>query len=144
MSPTPKELKKALINAGFEIYRTKGDEIAIANRVRDNLIMDSGVRLRAGSPLGVKMIVGIRRAEFPDEDDAALFSRVRDVARPALLQGFREMSSGTTPVLDPTDPSRTLDTFYEVTFEKTEEHLEEALSAVRIAIAVAKLAEPRA
>jgi len=41
--PTPAELKKALTAEGFEIYRTTGDRILLADRVRDNLIMDSGV-----------------------------------------------------------------------------------------------------
>ena len=40
--------KKVLIDAGFEVFRTRGEEIVIAERPRENLIMDSGVRLRLG------------------------------------------------------------------------------------------------
>lgn len=45
MNPT--DLKKALRSEGFVIYRTLGEHIALAERVRENLILDSGVRVRA-------------------------------------------------------------------------------------------------
>ena len=44
---TPQQLKKALVDAGFIIFRTLADEVMLAERVRENLIMDSGVRLKA-------------------------------------------------------------------------------------------------
>ena len=48
MTPTPSDLKKTLVARGFEVYRTMGDHVILADRVRDNLIMDSGVAVRPG------------------------------------------------------------------------------------------------
>ena len=36
MPVTPADIKKALVAAGFELYRTRGNEVQIADRVRDN------------------------------------------------------------------------------------------------------------
>src|SRR5262249_41968999 len=42
-SVTPSELKKQLIAAGLEIFRVQGNRVHLADRVRENLIMDGGV-----------------------------------------------------------------------------------------------------
>lgn len=42
-------IRKELAAAGLEVFRSKGDEIALAERPRENLIMDSGVVLRVGN-----------------------------------------------------------------------------------------------
>ncbi|HWL88878.1 MAG TPA: hypothetical protein VNO21_23905 [Polyangiaceae bacterium] len=138
---TPQELKKALIVAGFEVYRTNGDEIVLADRVRDNLILDSGVRVRASSPLEIRLIMGLRRAQYPSDDEAELFNRVRQVAAPLLSDGFLEVTTRQAPVADPADANRTLDTFYEVIFSKKILSLEDG--ALRLALRVAKMAESR-
>ncbi len=143
MPLTPQELKKALISAGFEIYRTAGEDVILADRARENLILDSGVRVRAAEPLQVRLVMGIRRAAYPSEDEAALFERVRALAAPLLAQGFGEVATGIAPVTDPSDPQITLDTFYEVVFAKDEPGVEGALPALRLALSVAKTAESR-
>ena len=43
----PRELKKALVSSGFEVFRTMPDHVVLAERPRENLILDSGVRVRA-------------------------------------------------------------------------------------------------
>lgn len=74
---SPAELKRALIREGFEIYRTAGSFVVLADRVRDNLIMDSGVALgvaphpvehRANAPID-----GASRGTAPTDgsDDSA-------------------------------------------------------------------------
>jgi len=138
---TPQELKKALIHAGFEVYRTNGDEVILADRVRDNLILDSGVRVRASSPLEIRLIMGLRRAQYPVDDEPTLFNRVRQVAAPLISDGFVEVTTSVAPVTDPADASRTLDTFYEVVFAKKIPALDEA--PLRLALKVAKMAESR-
>src|SRR5690606_10767504 len=45
LMPTSSEIKRALREAGIEIYRTRGSIVHIAERVRENLIMDAGVRI---------------------------------------------------------------------------------------------------
>src|SRR4030081_884959 len=108
-------IKKSLIDAGFEIFRTRGEEIVLAERPRENLIMDSGVRLWVGEPLEVRVVLRAQKADFPNEDELHLFDRVRKLAQPALTDGFAEIATSITRVTDPGDAERTLDTFFEIT-----------------------------
>lgn len=140
---SPQELKKALIAAGLEVYRTVGDEIVLADRVRENLIMDSGVRVRVGEPLEVSVVLHVRRAHFPNDAENALFDHVRGLDAGVVEKGFTERETRVTPVADPADSSRLLDTFYEVVFTQTAMDLARAIEVVRLALEVAKNAEPR-
>lgn len=143
MALTPQELKKALISAGFEVYRTTGEDVILADRARENLILDSGVRIRASDPIEVRLVMGIRRAAFPSDDEGALFDRVRQLAAPLISEGFAEVSTGVAPVKDPADNERTLDTFYEVVFAKSADGFDGALPTLKLALQVAKTAESR-
>ncbi len=142
---SPQELKKALISAGFEVYRTKSEEIMLADRVRDNLILDSGVRVSAtaAGQIRVNLVMGIRHTQYPGENEQALFERVRRLAGPLLTAGFSEMGTGQSPVTDPSDASKTLDIFFDVTFGKNEPSFDAALPALKVALEVAKTAESR-
>ena len=141
MAVTPQELKKALISAGFEVYRTNGEEIILADRVRDNLILDSGVRVRASSPLQIRLIMGMRRAQYPTDDEPTLFNRIRQLAKPLLNEGFAEVDTRVSPVNDTADSNVTLDIFYEVVFSKEIPQVDDA--SLRLALQVAKTAESR-
>jgi hypothetical protein len=134
-------IKRALIDAGFEVFRTRTEEIVLAERPRENLIMDSGVRLRLTSSLEVRVVLRAQKADFPNEDDARLFDRVRTLASGALEAGFAEVGTAVTRVSDPGDAERTLDTFYEITYAKATAALEEALSELKFALALEKRAE---
>ena len=118
----------------------------LADRVRDNLILDSGVRVRAKAAnevVEVRLVMGVRKAQFPSEDEAALFERVRKLAAPVLALGFDEIGTGQSPVTDPSDSSRTLDVFYDVVFGKEADSFDGALPLLKAAIEVAKTAESR-
>ena len=142
-SLSPQELKKALVAAGLEVYRTSGDEIVLADRVRENLIMDSGVRVRIGMPIEVSVVLRVRRAHFPNDAENTLFDHVRGLGAGVLEKGFAERETRITPVSDPADSARLLDTFYEVVFARTANDLDQAIEIVRHALEVAKSAEPR-
>jgi hypothetical protein len=131
-------IKKALIDAGFEVFRTRGEEIVLAERPRENLIMDSGVRLRVGDALEVRIVLRAQKADYPNEDESALFERVRKLAAPALSDGFAEVATAVTPVLDPSDRHRTLDTFYEITYAKMAPALDDALVELKFALCLEK------
>ena len=130
---TPQQLKRALVDAGFTVFRTLPEEVVLAERVRENLIMDSGVRLRAAPTLEVRVVLRVQRGHFPGEDDAKLFERVRVLGAPAVTGGFREVAHHTSEVADPGDSTRMLDTFYEVVFARAADTLEAALEGIRFA-----------
>jgi hypothetical protein len=131
-------LKKALIDAGFEVFRTRGEEIILAERPRENLIMDSGVRLRAGEPLEVRVVLRAHKTDFPNEDEGRLFERVRQLAAPALSDGYAEVSTAVTPVNDPGDEARTLDTFYEITYAQQATGVPDAVTKLKFALGLEK------
>jgi hypothetical protein len=120
---TPALLKKALIAQGFEVFRTLKDEVVLAERVRENLILDSGIRIKPldadGASFELKLVLRAEKSDFPSEDDDQLFHRVRTLAAPALELGYTEVSTSVTPVTDPSDAEKTLDTFYELFLKKT-------------------------
>jgi hypothetical protein len=134
MPVTPAEIKKALVVAGFELYRTRGNEVQVADRVRDNLIMDSGVSIRSQDSLVVRVVVRAQRSDFPADGTASLFDRARSLAAAAVARGYVEAGSLASPMQDPADPERTLDTWYEVAYEKAVSSLDEAMVEVGFAL----------
>jgi hypothetical protein len=142
MSVIPTEIRKALLAAGFEFYRTQGEQVHVADRVRDNLIMDSGVSV--STTLRVKFVVRSQRSDFPNDGTAKLFERARALAASALTRGYVETGTHTNPMHDPADPSRTLDTWYEVYFEKPVDTLADAMTEVGFALGIEKTARTAA
>jgi hypothetical protein len=133
-------IKKLLVEAGFEVFRTRGEEIVLAERPRENLIMDSGVRLRLGASFEVRVVLRAQKADFPNEDEPHLFERVRKLAAPAVSDGFAEVATAVTRVADPGDSERTLDTFYEITYSKAARALDDALVELKFALNLEKRA----
>jgi hypothetical protein len=137
---TPQQLTKALIASGFEVFRTLPEEVVLAERVRENLILDSGVRvgpLEEGR-VRVRLVLRGQRSDFPSDEEAALFERVRKLAEPALANGFAEISTNVNAVMDPADPERTLDTFYEVFLAHEVATLEDAVPVLKFALSLEK------
>lgn len=143
---TPQQLKKALLQAGLEVYRTLGDEIVLADRPRENLILDSGVRVR--TPLNgtfrLRLLFRAEQSAFSSDGPERLFERARELSASALEHGFSELGTQVTPMKDPADPERTLDTFYEVIYTRDVATIEEACDEARFALALEKnAANPR-
>lgn len=141
-SPKVQEIKKHLVGKGFLVYRCGAEDVMLAERVRDNLIMDASVGVIAGEPLRVRFLARAQRNDFPwsQENPAALFERARRAVAAAAPEGFREVGTVTTPLLDPIDAAQVLDVWYQVVFEKDVTDLDEAVTAVRFAIALEKVA----
>jgi hypothetical protein len=137
---TTARARKALIEAGLEVFRTRGDEVLLAERPRENLIMDSGVRLRVTPTFEIRVVLRLQKADFPNEDEALLFERDRKLGAPALSGGFSEISTSVTPVTDPGDAARTLDTFYEITYAKPAADLDSSLVELKFAMNLEKRA----
>jgi hypothetical protein len=116
MAGPPSALKKALIAEGFEVYRTSPNQVSLADRVRDNLLMDSGVSVFQGEALEVRVVLRAQASNFPGDSADALYSRARGLSEPLMARGYAEIAAAGVPVQDPSDRSRTLDTWYEVTY----------------------------
>jgi len=140
--PTPSELKKLLLAEGFEVYRTQSDQIVLADRVRDNLIMDSGVAARLGDVPGVRFTVRAQGSDFPADSPEQILERARQLAHDALGRGYREVGTNSVEVRDPGDSSQTLDIWHEVAFEKSLSNDAELVTELRYAISLEKTASP--
>jgi hypothetical protein len=136
--PSAQEIKKALVQAGFEVYRTRGDEVQLAERPRENLIMDSGVSVVVGEPLRLRFVVRAQRADFQSDADAELFGRARALGQTCVDRGYIELDTRARALLDPGDASRVLDTWYEVIFERSLGSLDEAVAELRIVMKLEK------
>ena len=132
------ELKKALVANGFEVYRTIGDLVIVAERVRDNLIMDSNVAAGAGNSLSVRFVVRAQGNDFPSESETQLFARARQLATACDGRGYREVDTTVVPIRDPGDPTRTLDTWYEVAFVKKVPSLDDLFAELGYALSLEK------
>lgn len=137
-SSTPSELKKLLLAEGFEVYRTQPDQIVLADRVRDNLIMDSGVSARIGAEPAVRFVVRAQGSDFPTDSAPQLLDRARQMARDAKTNGYREVSANSVEVRDPGDSSQTLDIWHEVAFEKTLSSDSELIAELKYALSLEK------
>jgi hypothetical protein len=137
---TPNELKKVLQAKGLEIYKTTAEEVVLAERVRDNLLMDSSVAVRAGASLTIRIGVRAQASNFPGEAADRLLARARAAAQSALAAGFSEAGTRTLPIADPGDRSRTIDTWYEVWLERPLSPQADLEAELRAALALEKSA----
>jgi hypothetical protein len=140
MAGPPSTLKKSLLSEGFEIYRTAPNLITLADRVRDNLLMDSGVSVCEG-PLAVRVVLRAQASNFPGEAADGLYARARALSAELLGRGYAEVSAQAVPVPDPGDRSRTLDTWYEVTYSVGVADDAALYSELRVALGFNKNAE---
>jgi hypothetical protein len=138
--PNRNELKRELVAQGFEVYRTLPDRVVFADRVRDNLIMDSGVSAGLADGLAVRFTARAQASDFPGEDASALWGRARALGSAGLAAGYREVAADVVAVRDPGDKSRTLDTWYEVSFELRVSSVAELIEEVRKALRFEKVA----
>ncbi len=138
---TSSDIKLALRTAGFEIYRTREDAVHLSERIRENLIMDSWVRVHAGESPRVVFFVRAQQADFPGETADELFARARLLAEQATKRSFVETRSFVTELPDPGDPSRILDHWYQLQYELTVANVELAIEEVRFVLSLAKAAK---
>lgn len=143
MSFDSKKLKETLVAAGLEVYRTRPDELHVAERVRSHL-MDSGIRIaKSAEGFEVRFIARTQRSDYPGAAPDLLFARIRErVGVPALANGFAETSSGATDVKDPMDAARTLDVWQEVSYARGVASVDEAIDAVRWALGIDRFVLP--
>jgi hypothetical protein len=138
-SEKPTDLKKLLSGAGFEIFRIQGDRVHLADRVRDNLIMDSGVCAVAGATPAVRLTTKAAQSAFPEESESQLFARARALAEEPERRGYAEIGTKVANVQDPSGGSSPLEVWFEVTYEKQVSN-DELFSELRFALGLEKSA----
>ena len=140
----PKRIKESLVQAGIEVFRTRPDEIHIAERVRSHM-MDSGVRLHfdAEGKFEVRFTARAEASGYPHVASSELLQRVREVVGVlAVSEGFGELSACSVDVKDPSDKDRTLDVWHEVAYTKHAVDLDEAVRLIQWALAVDRYVMP--
>lgn len=140
---SPQDLKKALVAEGFEVFRIADGAVVLADRVRENLILDSGVRLVA-DPMEIKVVFRVQQSAFPNDQESALFERARSLAALATPHGFREIATSVSNVSDPADASRILDTFFEVTVARAVDSFANAIPLLKEVLTFEKSPSPPA
>lgn len=134
---TLRDIKAALRAEGIEVYLTKEDAIHIAERPRENLIMDSGVRLFAD--LRVGFYARSEASSFPGLEAEQMYDRVRRQLAPAGEHGFAEVRHFVNDIEAPSDATKILDRWFEIFYVRECNSLDEALQLVRTAIGFNKV-----
>jgi hypothetical protein len=114
---TPVELKEVLKSGGLEIYRVRGDHVFLAERVRENLILDAGVSVAAAT-LEVTVTCRGEQTHFAGATDDTVFTHTEALGVPLLRDGFLEVLRRAVPMTDPMNAERVLDTFFEISYRK--------------------------
>lgn len=133
-------IKSALTDAGFEVFRVGDGTVHLAERVRENLLMDAHVKVGATK---VSFSTRARRGDFPGEASEDIFDRARTLGQTALAHGYVEAATHVIDMPDPSNPSRTLDAWYEVEFIKRIEGLDEAIAEARFVLTQVRKAKCR-
>jgi hypothetical protein len=136
-----KDLKRALVSAGLEVFRVRDDEVHLAERQNVQL-MEAGVRARAGSAPRVTVVARAQRNDAPSLNEAALFDAVRSRLAGLIAAGYREVAAAAREIRSVSDQSHVLDVWYEVTLEREVGSLEEAVAEVQRALQTERYVNP--
>ena len=100
--------------------------------------------MRPGEKLAVRFVVRAQASDFPSAKADDLFERARACASEARGRGYAEVGVAEVKVRDPGDASSTLDTWYEVSFERPVASDDELEQELRYALALEKTASHEA
>jgi hypothetical protein len=129
----PRDLKRALVAAGLEVFRTRGEEIHLAERQNVSL-MEAGVRVRGGAAPRVIVVARAQRSDAVAAHAEQLFELVRLRSATLVEAGFLEVSAEPREIRSVSDPAHVVDTWFEVTFERDANDLEGLVHLARLAI----------
>ena len=125
-----KELKRRLVAAGLEVFRTRGDEVHLAERQNVQL-MDAGIRVRGGGAPAVTVVMRAQRNDAPALTADAMFDAVRSRASHLRDAGYAEVSSAPREIRSVSDPEHLLDVWFEVTWQRSIGAYDEAVAEAR-------------
>lgn len=136
-----KDLKRALVSAGLEVFRVRDDEVHLAERQNVQL-MEAGVRARGGSTPRVTVVARAQRNDAPSLNEASLFDAVRSHVAELRAAGYHEVGAAAREIRSVSDQSHVLDVWYEITLERTVDTLDEAVAEVQRALHVERYIVP--
>ena len=99
------ELRRALVEAGFMVFRVRDDEVHLAERQNVQL-MEAGVRVRGGGVPAVTVVIRTQRSDAPDKRASALLDLVRDRAAGLIAAGYTEIQAVSREIHSVSDPVR--------------------------------------
>lgn len=132
------ELKRLIRSAGYQMYGTRGREVLLAERVRDNLILDSGISV-SPDPLTIHVIVRAQMFHFQGQtlDEGRAFAETLGEA--FLSLGYQRRGAKEVTIPDLNNVGAALDTVCEVSLEKPLVGPEDLTSAIQEALALPRM-----
>lgn len=129
------ELKRLIRSAGYQMYGTRGQEVLLAERVRDNLILDSGISL-SPDPLTIHVTLRAQMFHFQGQslDDARSFAE--SLGEAFLALGYERMGAKQVTIPDLNNAGAALDTVCEVSLAKPLGGPEDIPGAIQGALAL--------
>lgn len=99
--------------------------------------MDSGVAAkwdREQTELFVSVTVRAQASHFPGADDERIWEMAQELSTVFVTAGYQQGESHATPVPDPNDPDKSLDTSHEIHLRKVVTDLDDLFSELRAAL----------
>ena len=137
-----KALKRALVDAGLEVFRVRGEEVHLAERQNVQL-MEAGVRVRGGEAPAVTVVARAQRNDAPELSPETLLDLVRARLAPLYTDGYVEVDAVTREIRSVSDKSQVTDIWSEVTLRRDVASLEEAVAVACHAVTTDRYVVPR-
>ncbi len=131
------------------MYRSEPTQLQLAVRVRENLIMDSGVSVifnpdqplgQADTQFGVRCVFRSQQSDYSADGDDEAFARARGLAQALEPIGYIERETRVVTVENPSSPGQVLDTWREVVVEKLALGWEDLVAELKAALQTSKVA----
>lgn len=127
------DLKRLVRNAGYQVYGTQGQKVQLAERVRDNLILDSGICVSL-DPLSIIVTVRAQMIHFSGQPVERAREFADELSAAFLPLGYTRESSETVVIPDPNHEGAILETVCEVELHKNVASPDSIASEIQLAL----------
>ena len=135
-----KELKRALVATGLEVFRVRGNEVHLAERQNLHL-MEARVQVAGGGAPAVTVVLHAQRSDAPKMDPSSILEVVRERAGALLREGYEEVEARPREICSVNDGA-VLDVWFEVTLRREVSSLDEAVTEAQRVISVERYVIP--
>ena len=135
-----KELQKALVDTGLEVFRVRGDEVHLAERQNLHL-MEARVKIAGGGSPAVTVVLHAQRSDAPKLPADGMFRVLREHAEVLTRDGYEEIAADPREICSVNDGA-VLDVWYEVTLRRGVGSLDEAVREARRVIGTERYVIP--